>query len=328
MRRLFAGRYPALTLGHAAVPLLAVFSTWWLSSAQALGLGLAVAVTVGNPFLVRIKNITHRLLAVSIVGLGFGMDLVAIGHTGLHGLQYTVLGLAFTFALGTLLGLLFKTPKNTSLLLTVGTGICGGSAIAATAPVIGARHEEVVVALGTVFMLNAVALLTFPSLGHFFHLTEGQFGLWCALSIHDTSSVVGATMQYGPFALAVGATIKLARALWIVPVALLIGVVRQRTESATSPKSKFKVPWFIVGFVAAAALVTFVPPLQPVGAIIEIACRRLMVLTLFFIGSSLTPETIKQVGVRPFFQGVVLWATMSILTLTAILSGWLVIPFL
>jgi uncharacterized integral membrane protein (TIGR00698 family) len=207
-------------------------------------------------------------------------------------------------------------------LVTVGTAICGGSAIAAVAPVIRAKSHEVSVALATVFFLNAVALFIFPSIGHRMSLDQNQFGVWSALAIHDTSSVVGASMQYGARALEVATTIKLTRALWIVPVTLAIGMM-WKNESGEAGTVKARKPWFIVGFVAAAALVTWIPALTPAGKMIFYGAQRSLVVTLFFIGSGLDRTALQVVGRRPLIQGFVLWILMGSATLGAIILGWI-----
>jgi uncharacterized integral membrane protein (TIGR00698 family) len=257
------------------------------------------------------------------MGLGAGMNLHVIGQVGLQGMGYTMIGIFSAVVIGTLLGKILKVEKDTSLLITIGTAICGGSAIAAVAPVIRAKHHEVSVSLGTVFMLNAAALFLFPWVGHLLQLSETQFGLWSALAIHDTSSVVGATLQYGAHALEVGTTVKLARALWIIPVAMMIGFIRSKKENSEIKSEKAKRPWFILGFIIAAALVTWIPALVPLGHNIESVAKKLMVLTLFLIGSSLTRETIKSVGIRPFVQGILLWVVMATGSLTAIYFGFI-----
>ncbi|AHI05349.1 membrane protein [Bdellovibrio bacteriovorus W] len=304
------------------IPVLAVLAlTPWVSSAQALIAGVIVAVAFGNPYLEQTRKITSTLLGLSVAGMGAGMDLAVVGKVGFQGVGYTIAGISITLVLGTLLGKLFKVQKDTSILVTVGTAICGGSAIAAVAPVIRAKNEEVSVALGTVFLLNALALFIFPPLGHFFGLTQNQFGLWSALAIHDTSSVVGASMQYGAEALQVGTTVKLARALWIIPVAFLIGTLYKKNSEG--PAVKAKRPWFILWFILAAALVTFVPSLQPAGHIVSDVAKRFLVLTLFLIGLSLSKETLKKVGVKPFLQGAGLWIIVSSATLAALHWGWI-----
>nr|WP_295900161.1 putative sulfate exporter family transporter [uncultured Bdellovibrio sp.] len=294
----------------------------FVSSGIALLAGVVLALWLGNPYLDKTRKITHSLLSLSVMGMGAGMNLEVIGKVGLQGVGYTVAGISLALGMGVVLGKLYKTEKDTSVLITVGTAICGGSAIAAVAPVIKAKHHEVSVALGTVFMLNALALFIFPPLGHFFDLSQTQFGLWSALAIHDTSSVVGASMQYGAEALQVGTTVKLARALWIVPVAFFVGYLYSKQNDA-GPRQKGKKPWFILGFLIAAALVTWIPSLQPVGHVVNEVAKRMLVLTLFLIGLSLTRNTVRSVGVKPFLQGVSLWIVVASGTLGAILLGWI-----
>lgn len=311
-------------LARILIPLVALVSLApFVSSGVALFAGVFVALAFGNPYLDHTRKITHSLLGIAVMGMGAGMDLHVIGRVGLQGVGYTVMGISLSLCLGILLGRLLKTEQDTSVLISVGTAICGGSAIAAVSPVIRAKHHEVSVALGTVFLLNAVALFVFPPLGHFFGLTEHQFGLWSALAIHDTSSVVGASMQYGAEALQVGTTVKLARALWIVPVAFVIGYVYSKKTNATGEKAKAKRPWFILGFVVAAAIVTWIPVLKPAGEVVNAVSKRLLVVTLFLIGSSLTRETVKSVGIKPFLQGVILWVLVGGATLGALLLGWI-----
>lgn len=296
--------------------------TPYVSAAIALMLGIGLSVTFGNPYLAYTRQWTHRLLQLSIVGLGAGMNLSVIGQAGIQGAGYTAIGIFLTFLVGTSLGKLLKTDDTTSLLVTVGTAICGGSAIAAVASTIRAKSQEVSVALATVFFLNASALILFPGIGHFFALSERQFGLWSALAIHDTSSVVGAALQYGSHATEVATTVKLARALWIVPVSFAVGLLwKDRQESRVS--SQTKRPWFILGFLLAAAWVTWIPSMKPIGILVNSVAKRTLVLTLFLIGGALTRETIKSVGIRPFIQGLCLWVIMASTTLGAILLKWI-----
>ena len=295
-----------------------------VSGGFALVLGVGTSFLFGNPYLDRTRAWTSRLLSLSVMGLGAGMDLEVVGRVGLQGVGYTIVGIASTFLIGTLLGRLLKVESDTSLLVTVGTAICGGSAIAALAPTIRAKDHEVSVALGTVFLLNAVGLLLFPVIGHFLGLTETQFGLWGALAIHDTSSVVGATLAYGSQAVQIGTTVKLARALWIVPVTFAIGFYRtQKTPRSNGRNTPTKRPWFILGFLIMAALVTWIPSLQEAGHWIDAIAKRALVLTLFLIGSNLSPATLKSVGAKPFVQGTLLWLIMASGTLSAVLMGWI-----
>lgn len=295
----------------------------FVSSAVALALGVFLAVTLGNPFLHQTRQYTHHLLSWSVVGLGAGMDLMVVARVGLQGIGYTVVGISLTLLAGFLLARFLKIERNTGVLISVGTAICGGSAIAAVSPVIRAKPAEVSVSLGTVFMLNACALLLFPLVGHSLSLSQTQFGLWSALAIHDTSSVVGATLLYGAEALQIGMTVKLARALWIVPLALAIGYVFNRRSGLGEDQGKTKKPWFILGFLAMAAVVTWVPALQPAGHVVEMVAKRTLVLTLFLIGANLTRETLKSVGLRPLLQGVLLWVIAASATLAAVYAGWI-----
>lgn len=288
-----------------------------ISSAQALIAGVLIAVFLGNPY--PTKQYTHRLLTWSVIGLGAGMNLITVARVGMEGLGYTAVSIFGVFVLGHILSRMIKVDEEIALLTTVGTAICGGSAIAAVTPVLRAKSHSVSVALGIVFILNALALVIFPSIGHAFHMDEPAFGLWSALAIHDTSSVVGATTAYGPRAAEIGTTIKLARALWIVPVAFGLGLMLNKKDKGLATKAKK--PWFILGFVLMAALMTFVPELHQAGSWIELIARRTLVLTLFFIGLDLSKETLAKVGFKPFVFGFTLWAIVASVTLSAILTG-------
>jgi uncharacterized integral membrane protein (TIGR00698 family) len=293
-----------------------------VSPGIALMVGIALALTLGNPYPLTTARVITPLLQISVISLGAGMNLTEVGRAGVHGFFYTVIGISLTMTFGLTLGRLLGTERDTSLLVTVGTAICGGSAIAAVAPAIRAKHHDVSVALATVFFLNAVALFIFPSLGHHFGLSQMQFGVWSALAIHDTSSVVGAAMQYGAHALEIATTIKLTRALWIVPVTLAIGMLWNRGSDGTGA-GKAKRPWFILGFLAAAAIVTWIPALKPAGHLVFVGAQRSLVVTLFLIGSGLSREALQAVGRRPLIQGFVLWIVMGSGTLGAILLRWI-----
>lgn len=293
------------------------------SGGTALLLGILLGVTIGNPFITHTRHLTHKLLSFSVIGLGAGMNLLTVMEAGAKGFGYTLISIAVTLGLGLLFGRLLKTGKDTSLLITVGTAICGGSAIAAIAPVIRAKPHEISISLAVIFTLNTVALFLFPAIGHMLQLTETQFGLWSALAIHDTSSVVGAGLKYGPQALEIGTTVKLARALWIIPLVLAIPYIykAEAAEMAPAESVKRKYPWFILGFLAMAAPVTFVPGLAEPGHIVEAVARRLLVLTLFLIGTNLTREALRQVGLRPLCQGIGLWIVIASGSLVAITLG-------
>jgi len=309
---------PLLLLGAALA--LAPFT----SAVVALLAGATIALVCGNPLQVHTRTWTHRLLPLAVVGLGAEMNLRTVALAGLHGIGYTAMSLTVVMLLGLWLGRLLKVDRDISLLIAVGTAICGGSAIAAVAPVIRAREHQVSVALGTVFLLNAVALILFPPIGHFAHLGQEPFGLWAALAIHDTSSVVGAGLAYGAKALEVATTVKLARALWIVPMTMGIGMVLARREQAAAVDAPpVKKPWFIAGFLAMAALVTWVPALHDAGHMVALGAHRVLVLTLFLIGAGLSREAVRTVGIRPFLQGLILWLIVASLGLTAVKAGLL-----
>ena len=276
--------------------------------------GLALALIVGNPYLPHTRKVVPKLLAAAVVGLGAGMDLRAVARAGLAGVGYTAASIAVCLALGWFLARAFRVAGATGLLISVGTAICGGSAIAAVVPVIRAREEEASVALGTVFVLNAVALFLFPWVGHARGLSDSQFGLWAAVAIHDTSSVVGAAVSYGAQAVEVATPVKLARALWIVPLTLGIAFWHRRT-TGEGPLGKPKRPWFILGFLVAAAAATYVPGLWEPGQLAARVARQVLVLTLFLIGANLTPQALRTVGWRPFAQGLCLWIAMATLSL-------------
>ncbi len=301
------------------LPLGALLVLWpRVPAAAALVAGVVLAVTVKNPYRAYTCKWTHVLLQLAVVALGAGIDLHAVARAGMAGLGYTALGIAGTLVAGTVLGRLLKVPRDTGLLITVGTAICGGSAIAAVAPVLRAKDHEVSVALGTVFLLNAAALVLFPPLGHLVGLTEPRFGLWAAVAIHDTSSVVGAALVYGPQALQIATTVKLARALWIIP--LTLGIAAQRARGDGGAAAPIKLPWFILGFLLAAALCTYVPGLQPVAAVVTQVAKRALVLTLFLIGTNLSPQALRAVGVRPLLLGLLLWLLVAGVSLAAIVA--------
>jgi uncharacterized integral membrane protein (TIGR00698 family) len=290
--------------------------TGFLSPPLALAIGVFFGLAFPHPYLTSSRLAARFLLQVSVVALGFGMNLQQVLKAGRSGFVYTALGISFAILVGLALGRLLEVRSNASFLITTGTAICGGSAIAAVGPILHADGEEMAVALGTVFILNSVALLFFPPIGGALHLSQSQFGLWSALAIHDTSSVVGAASKYGPEALVIGTTVKLARALWIVPLALAIAAVKHS-------KSKIQFPWFILFFCFAAVLNTYIHPVQSVSAALFSWGRLGLTATLFLIGSGISRATLKQVGWRPMLQGVLLWATVAITSLYFIRIGWI-----
>lgn len=286
----------------------------------ALAAGCLVGLSFGNPYIAWTRRVTQQLLAAAIVGLGAAMNLNVIARTGLHSLAYTAIGLVLTFAAGALIGSAMKTRRDLSLLITAGTAICGGSAIAAVARAIHADDRDTTIALATVFVLNAVGLVVFPPLARSMGLTDTQFGLWSALAIHDTSSVVGATLAYGGNAVVIGTTVKLTRALWIVPVAIGAGYWYARNgEAGRSPNR----PWFVAGFLLMAALTTWVPAFASSGLVVATLARRLLIVALFLIGVNLTRATIRTIGAGALVQALSLWVVVALGTLGAIEMGWI-----
>ena len=278
--------------------------------------GVAIALVLGNPHAALTRRLTRTLLPAAVVGLGAGMDLRAVARAGVQGAGSAAATIGATLLVGTLLGRLLRLRSRATTLVTVGTAICGGSAIAAAAPVLGADDDEVSVALGTVFILNGIALFAFPVVGRWVGLDERAFGMWAALGIHDTSSVVGAALQVGPRALELATTVKLARALWIVPLTFALGWVVHRRGAGRGPR-----PWFILGFVAAAALTTWVPALHPAGHTVAIVARQALVVTLFLIGAGMSRDAVRAVGPRSLLHGTALWLAVAGGTLAAIRAG-------
>lgn len=286
----------------------------------ALALGLVLAFTVTNPFPKLTGKPTKYLLQASVVLLGFGMNLGAVYKAGKDGILFTIATIFGTLILGYFVGKLLNVQRKTSALISSGTAICGGSAIAAVGPAINAEPEEMSVSLGTVFVLNSVALFAFPLIGHAIGLTQDQFGIWSAIAIHDTSSVVGASQAFGEQALAIATTVKLARALWIAPVAFMFAFLYRKADAGS--KTRIAIPWFIFLFVAAAAFRTYAPAfiLPSIFDSLVSAAKAGMTVTLFLIGASLSRETLRAVGVRPLIQGVLLWIVISLVSLWAVLG--------
>lgn len=278
----------------------------------ALLFGIILAQTVKHPFPVLSKKLTHWLLQASVVGLGFGMNAWQAVEVGKQGLWLTIFSITITLSIGLYLGKFLKVEKKTSYMISTGTAICGGSAIAAVSSLIKSNEKQISTALGTVFILNSIALLLFPWIGHHFHLSQHQFGVWAAIAIHDTSSVVGAAQQYGVEALQTATTIKLERALWIIPFSFL-SMFLFKNDSG-----KVKVPYFIFLFVLAMLINTFVPALHSGTTYIVMASKIGLKITLFLIGTGLTKELISSVGLKPLFQGAMLWLIISSISLTII----------
>ncbi|HYL85027.1 MAG TPA: putative sulfate exporter family transporter [Candidatus Angelobacter sp.] len=298
-----------------ALGFLASF-TGYVSPPVALTAGILFGLSFTHPYISESRGIARILLQSSVVALGFGMNLHEVLRAGRSGFLYTAMGISFALLLGLALGKLLEVRGNSSFLITAGTAICGGSAIAAVAPIVEADEHEMAVSLGTIFILNSVALLIFLPIGNALHLSQAQFGLWAALAIHDTSSVVGAATKYGAAALVVGTTVKLARALWIVPLAIVTAAVKHH-------RSRVPLPWFILFFILAAVLNTYVQAVAHFSSRLFLIGRLGLTATLFLIGSGISLTTLKEVGWRPLLQGVLLWLGVGLTSLYFIRAGWI-----
>lgn len=280
----------------------------------ALLMGIVVAQTVRNPFLHINKKLTHILLQASVVGLGFGMNVTQALQAGKQGLWFTIFSIASTLMLGLFIGRRLKVENNTSYLISTGTAVCGGSAIAAISTVLKANEKQISTALGTVFILNSLALFLFPWIGRRLGMSEHQFGVWAAIAIHDTSSVVGAAARFGQEALQTATTIKLERALWIIPLSFM-AVFAFKSEAR-----KITIPWFILLFVLAMMINSYFPAFHPVSVAISNGAKIGLKITLFLIGTGLTRELITSAGPKPLVQGVLLWTFISVLSLVVVVS--------
>ena len=293
------------------------FLAAWVTPPVVLFSGLVFALLCGQAYPTFNKTVSKKLLQYSVIGLGFGMNLQASLASGKEGMLFTIISVVGTLLIGMFIGCkVLKLNRNTSYLISSGTAICGGSAIAAVGPIIKAKDADMSMALATVFILNAIGLFLFPILGHWLGLSQQDFGTWAAIAIHDTSSVVGAGAAYGEEALQVATTIKLTRALWIIPLALVTSVIFR------SEGKKISIPWFILFFIVAMLINTYLLADFPqIGKFIAGIARKGLIITMFFIGASLSVDVIKSVGIRPLLQGILLWMLISGATLAYILLG-------
>ncbi len=287
-----------------------------VSPPVALAAGILFGFSFEHPFHAHARSGSKLLLQFSVVGLGFGMNLREVLRAGRSGFVYTACSITFALVLGWALGKLLRVKSATSYLISTGTAICGGSAIAAISPITEASEEEIAVSMGTIFILNSIALILFPFIGARLHMTQTQFGLWAALAIHDTSSVVGAAAKFGVLALAVGTTVKLARALWIVPLSIATAAVKKSN-------ARIHWPWFILFFCAAAMANTYIHFLQPAYPVLKHIGILGLTVTLYLIGTGLSMRTVRQVGPRPLLQGILLWAVVAGGSLALIRGGWI-----
>lgn len=288
--------------------------TPYASPPLALALGILVALTIGHPFQKYNSRATKILLQVSVVGLGFGMNIGALVDAGRSGVLFTIATVVGTLVLGYAIGKWLKIDAKTSHLISSGTAICGGSAIAAVGPVLNANEQEMSVALGTVFILNSIALFIFPMIGNMLQMSQMQFGVWAAIAIHDTSSVVGAAAKFGDEALKIATTVKLARALWIIPLTLVTSFLFKGSTK------KITIPYFIFLFVIAAMLRTWLPDGKPLFDVFVSVAKTGLVVTLFLIGTGLSRKTLQSVGIKPLIEGVLLWIVIGSVSLWTVMT--------
>lgn len=286
----------------------------FISPAVALFMGLAFAMTAGQPFPVFSKKTSKYLLQFSVVGLGFGMNLHESLQTGKEGMLFTIVSVVSVLCLGMYLGKRLMMDRKTAYLISAGTAICGGSAIAAVGPVVKANDNEMSMALGTIFILNAIALFIFPPIGHMLGMTQEQFGMWAAIAIHDTSSVVGAGAAYGEKALEIATMVKLTRALWIIPLTIVTMFIFKQKGG------KINIPWFIFFFILAMVANTFLSIPEVISTSLVWGAKKGLTVTLFLIGAGLSRKVIKQVGIRPMVQGVILWIFIGLISLGVIMG--------
>lgn len=292
----------------------------FVSPAVALFAGIVLALFVGNPYGALSKKVSKYLLQAAVVGLGFGMNLHESLAAGKDGIIFTIVSVTGVMVIGYSIGRMMGILPKLSYLISAGTAICGGSAIAAVSPVVKADDNETSISLAVIFTLNAIALFIFPPIGEMLGLTQNQFGLWAAIAIHDTSSVVGAASIYGEEALKVATTVKLTRALWIIPLSIVsIFIFAGQNRNQEGEKTKINIPWFIFLFILAMVISTYISLPEGLLEVIKVASHKALSVTLFLIGCGLSVASIKKVGFKPVLLGVILWIIISVVTLFVVL---------
>ena len=305
--------YNRLTIAKIIFALLLIMCLAFnLSPGLALGVGLLFGIAVCNPYENLTRKLTKYLLQASVVGLGFAMDFHKVMEAGKDGFFYTTFTIIATLLLGFALGKLFRINSIISYLISAGTAICGGSAIAAISPVVKANDQQISVSIGIIFVLNAIALFIFPGIGNYFGLSQNEFGIWSAIAIHDTSSVVGASSSYGHESLVIATTVKLARALWIIPLVFLSAMFFKNSGT------KIKFPYFILFFFMASIIRTYVPSIEANSERILIIAQAGLAITLFLIGSNISIDSVRQIGIKPLILGVLLWVLVLVSSLWAV----------
>ncbi|MBP3343443.1 MAG: putative sulfate exporter family transporter [Bacteroidales bacterium] len=292
----------------------------FVSPAVALFAGIVLALFVGNPYGALSKKVSKYLLQAAVVGLGFGMNLHESLAAGKDGIIFTIVSVTGVMVIGYSIGRMMGILPKLSYLISAGTAICGGSAIAAVSPVVKADDNETSISLAVIFTLNAIALFIFPPIGEMLGLTQNQFGLWAAIAIHDTSSVVGAASIYGEEALKVATTVKLTRALWIIPLSIVsIFIFARQNRNQEGEKTKINIPWFIFLFILAMVINTYISLPEGLLEVIKVASHKALSVTLFLVGCGLSVASIKKVGFKPVLLGVILWIIISVVTLFVVL---------
>lgn len=288
----------------------------FVKPAVGLILGIAFALIVENPWYKTTDRFSKTLLQIAVIGLGFNLNITDVLEEGINAIWFTISAISLTMLVGTFLGRFIGTGKRISILISTGTAICGASAIAAMAPAIKCKGQHVAVAMVTIFVLNGIALIIFPTLGHWLGLSDNDFGTWAALSIHDTSSVAGAAIAYGSGSVETALTVKLTRALWILPLVFVVGYLQRGAI-------KVAFPLFLIGFLLAATLTSFVPECKVVWEFLGNVSKQLLSVTLLLVGCGLTRRLLHKVGVKPLIQGTMLWLFISIVSLLAIYMHWI-----
>ncbi len=293
----------------------------FLSPALSLLMGIVLVFILGHPYEGKVSKIASTLLKVAVVGIGFGMNIIDSLRTSYEGIIFTIFSVCLVMAVGMLLGKSMGVGRNVRYLVASGTAICGGSAIAAVAPVIRSKPSETSMALGVIFLLNAIAMIVFPPLGKWIGMSQSDFGMWAAIAIHDTSAVVGAGRSYGEEALQIATTVKMSRALWIIPLSLITAYIfrEKSTPEAGAEKQKISIPWFIFLFILAMIVNTLFPLGDTVSTLLKEGSHSILSLTLFLIGSTLSIKNIKDAGTKPILLGVALWVLISVVTLAILL---------
>ncbi len=298
---------------------VALLAAIFLSPALSLFLGIAFALIFGEVFEKQSHRVSSILLKVAVVGIGFGMNIEESLRSSYEGIIFTIFSVTLVMSAGVLISRWIGVGRREGYLIASGTAICGGSAIAAIAPVVKAKAEEISISLAVVFTLNAVAMLIFPTIGRAIGLSESQFGVWSAIAIHDTSAVVGAAKAYGEEALQIATTVKLSRALWIIPLSLVSTLIFRDRGNDGDALKKVSIPWFILLFVVAMTINTYFPLGEGLSSVIRVGSHKLLNVALLLIGMTLSFKSLKKMGIKPITLGIILWFLISVVSLLIVM---------